>query len=346
LCSTHNLLCNFLKKSLVFFCLVVAALFSCEGKKPSQQVAATINGQSVTVNEIDQIVKYQLHERLYDIYKIRKIALDELIEQKLMLEESAARGITIDSLRSLEITSKINEQSLEQFIKDNDLQAGVMEPDNPFKYVDIKTERGQKLLHDAFHARLRDDFIEKLKTKYGVDVQLSPPKAPVIVDELLRYPLNARSESKTITIDYIGDLDCDACRAKTPVLFDLIKKYDDKIQFNYIPMVAMPSISTTIGSVCNNKGNFLDLLRVVHEMSPMDSAGYLYVAGKLGISKADLQVKNEEEHTKLQQNFLRLSVNKVTSTPTILVNGGIFYGVIAEQSLEEYLELYFSVEPK
>ena len=74
------------------------------GEAPDSTAAADVDDGTVTVAEVDAWIKEQLFDQASDdrdptkLYELRSRALDELIDERLLEQKAAPRGLTTDEL--------------------------------------------------------------------------------------------------------------------------------------------------------------------------------------------------------------------------------------------------------
>ena len=73
----------------------------------NQFVAATINGKPINYSQIDQLAKHELYDELSRIYWIRKNALDETIDNKLLENEAKKAGKNFTTIKDEEVMAVI-----------------------------------------------------------------------------------------------------------------------------------------------------------------------------------------------------------------------------------------------
>src|SRR6478735_5315034 len=101
-----------LKNGIFNLVLFLSLLSSCDNNGLFQKngnktdVVALINGTEIKMDELDALIQNQLYESLFGIYYKRKIALEELMAEKVFALESQKRGITKEALLKLEVNDQ------------------------------------------------------------------------------------------------------------------------------------------------------------------------------------------------------------------------------------------------
>ena len=96
------------------------------GAEPTEKkvsaVAARIDGQVVTVQELEKALAPQLAKLGEQRYQLMQSKLEELIADRLLEREAKRRGITLEALFQAEVLSKIpevNHEEVSAFITQN-----------------------------------------------------------------------------------------------------------------------------------------------------------------------------------------------------------------------------------
>src|SRR6266536_1396376 len=87
-----------------------------------RKLAGEVNGQAITVEEIDKAVAAQLSKLQEQIYSLRRQRLEAIIRDRLLAEEAAKRGLSVQKLIDAEVTSKVGlvtEDEVEAFYQAN-----------------------------------------------------------------------------------------------------------------------------------------------------------------------------------------------------------------------------------
>jgi len=68
---------------------------------------AEVNGQTVTVEDLDHALGVKLTELQEQLYALKRAELDALIAQRLLAQEAAKRGVSVAALLDAEVTAKV-----------------------------------------------------------------------------------------------------------------------------------------------------------------------------------------------------------------------------------------------
>src|SRR5688500_6839162 len=85
-------------RGIVLILLVLLTAVAAVGQTPDT-VLASVNGDDITLKQVDDSVATQIYPLQQQLYAIRKAALDNLVTTRILQSEADARGVSIDELR-------------------------------------------------------------------------------------------------------------------------------------------------------------------------------------------------------------------------------------------------------
>jgi hypothetical protein len=88
-------------------CLVLLLAGSALSQSP-ETVVASVNNIQITAKQVDDSVATRIYPLQQQLYAIRKAALENLVVSKILENEAAARGVSIEELRRQLTLGEIN----------------------------------------------------------------------------------------------------------------------------------------------------------------------------------------------------------------------------------------------
>jgi len=328
---------------LIVLCSKCILLTGCK-KKNTDEVAATIGNENVLLKEIDNTVQNSLFESLYSIYRIRTIALEDIIDESVIKKEANLLGVTADSLITKELNLSAQHLPLDSFIVQNGLRNGVINPEKPFKLIKLTTTEGREILNKTYREYLRQQLIDKLKTKYGTKILLAPPLPPALnLSGINFHSRGAISSPNTICI--ISDFTCSSCKEQAPLLDAIYNKFKNRIHFKYAQFASDINPNITLSECAGRQEKYWQayayLLRNnVFQETEIDKA---ITALNLDKAKCKECIKGFD-HTETITNIQRMSDLKINATPTIIINNRVYFGELTIPAIAQYLDLISSKE--
>ncbi|MFM9908648.1 MAG: thioredoxin domain-containing protein [Chitinophagaceae bacterium] len=325
-------------------CIITFIFFfqSCTQNRP--EYAGLVNHIPIKKEEVDKLIEQELYQTLQRVYVLRKTATEEIIYQKLLETEAKERNITRDELVETEITQKVNENNIQQFIKDQKLEArGIPTLNNGYRLVGIHTAEGEQLVIEEYKKFLNSNLFESLKTRFPVEIYIQPPSPPkVFVNNAPILRFSGKKEA-TVTFIEVSDMECDNCRKSYPIFKALYNKYNDKVKFGFTHFSGNVTLAATATEAAARQNKFLEMQEVIMSTPPLqssDTAGYCKLGERIGLDRIlfakdvrDITIYNE-----IKKNIDYLRANHLYATPTIIVNGTVIMDAFDQEALEKLIE--------
>lgn len=312
-----------MKYRRIFYLFILIICVSCSRNK-EQSVIAEVNGISVTSDELNQLVQQELFDELNRIYEIKKIALNQLIRNKLILIESQKKGIDKDIYINSYVENKIRLVGLDSLYSIYNI-----ENSNPMFYADKvyytseNTFEGNLEKREILKSCIIAELIDSLKTYSSVVSYLYPPKSPIFrLDDLHTYYRGDTSSSVTVSI--ISDFNCSECISAHKMYSEIYEEYKDRVRFCYINFSAATTLAQLACDAADAQNAFWNYHDSLYSHAGrIDSSTIYRIAQQLNL---DLQVfKNDLEDPvrkeKLDESIHSLVAMGLYATPTVVING-------------------------
>jgi len=321
---------------LLFIALV--SFFSCQ-KQVERKIIAKIEGEEITMEEVDNLIKNSLFEYLFAIYDVRRIALNELIYNKLIAKEGKARHMDVDSITSLKIAEMKRKVTKEQYIADNALKGGVVDEKNPFKLIPLETPEGQRILEESYVKFLKFNFNKELRAKYKVSISLTPPETPKLDFRGVASNKRGNLQSQN-SVTIVSDFDCPVSQRKEPILKKIFKRYGDKVRFEYVHLSSSLNKSILFSECAARQSKFWEAHELLFQKEENSSSKIEDLISDLNLDKTVCEacMHDGQVATEINASMKRLRALGITVTPTIIINNRIYYGEISEEGLGQFIE--------
>ena len=215
----------------------VAVLIACSSSAQQatrlspNDIVAKVGSQSITLAEVDDRALQRSSadfggaKLVQALYSARRVAIEEIVSERLMDQEAKSRGIDNATLIEKEISSAVTTPS---------------EADITFWYQNNPARvQGAALtqVHDAIKGLLiqermsaaHDAFVDRLKTKTAVAILLEPPRQKI---EVAGHPDKGPKDAPVEVVEF-SDFQCPFCQRANPTVQQVLKTYGDKIHFVY-----------------------------------------------------------------------------------------------------------------
>jgi len=228
-----------MKKLGIFVVLVasIALLAACsKGSKaapaatptPMQSkgdVAATVNGTPITIEELDATLKNQLARVQTQIYQIRKQGLDSMIEDKLIAEAAKKKGKSVEEFTKEEIDAKVQEPTEQEVRSLYDARKG--QETLPFEKV---KDQLITFLKQSRKNQAKQNLVASLKKDADIKVALEVPRVKIDVGDA---PAMGPKDAKVTLVEF-SDYQCPFCKRVRPTIWQLVDQYKDKMRYVFL----------------------------------------------------------------------------------------------------------------
>jgi len=300
---------------------------------PTSQVVATVNGDHLTITDLDQAEGSQLLQARYAYYEAQRKALDELIDRHLLEQEAKKQKLTVDQLLDREVNSKIKPDPT-----DDELHVYYegLETDKPF---DELKDKIRQHIHDARVNKAKAAYLISLRKAAQISVELAPPQAAVnVAGAPVRGPKNA-----PVMLVEFADYQCPYCQKIHADLDRLQKEFGDRLAIAFkdfpLPMHPYAEKAAEAARCAGKQGKFweyhdalftekkleTDQLKEQAKTLNLDTAAFNQCLDS-GETAAAVKLDAEEGH--------RLGL---TGTPSFFANGHFFSGALTYAALRDMI---------
>jgi len=296
-------------------------------------VVAEVDGQKITAAELDRHAAGELAKLRDQEYEIRKNALEDLITQRLVEKQAAARGITKEELLREEVGRKIPEPTpaqIQQIYDQNRDRVGgrSREEVTPQIVASLKQQWTQERALA---------FALELRAAAKVTTALDQPRTdvPVAAGAQARGP-----ETAPVTIVEYSDYLCPYCQRAEETVAKVLARYEGKVRFVHRDLLlGRPrSMAVARAALCaGDQGRFWEyrsnLLTTTGDWSDKDLEGR---ATTLALKPAEFRsclASNRHEKAVMESSEEGQKLG-VSGTPTFFINGRRMTGVRSEADLD------------
>jgi protein-disulfide isomerase len=221
--------------------------------KAADSLAAVVDGQSISTAALQVKAQSRLSRIEAQEYDVKRQVLDEAVDQILLEEAAARRGISVEKLIQVEIEDKIKPVTAEQVAAVYESyreRYGAMAQDEAFKQIESR-------LRQSRSRQRRIEFLKPLREKSQIAIYLEAPRQAVNAeDPRSQGPMNA-----PVTIVEFGDFQCPWCARSVAILKLLQERYAGKVRLVFRDFVtpgfhADAPKSAEAGSCANEQGKF------------------------------------------------------------------------------------------
>lgn len=320
---------------------VIAAAFAsllvlCLGAVGQQSTAAlaVVNGDTVTSAELEQKEANHLLQARYQFYQAERKALDDLIDGRLLEQEAKRQGISIDQLVKQEVESKVKdptEDQVEVYYEGTDSK-------EPYDKVHQKIVDH---IRDLRRSKLLAAYIESLRLKSTVVIELAPPTASIQSSN--EAGSTGRSDAPVQVVEF-ADYQCPYCQKVNPDLNKLIQEYAGKVSVVYkdfpLPMHANAEKAAEAARCAGEQGKFWEYHNLLFSEKKLDLVGLKQQAKalKLNEDKFDQCLDSGQEAANVDTDRNEGMKLGLSGTPSFFINGHFFSGAVDYATLKQMVD--------
>ena len=306
------------------------------GQTPDLVVAA-VNGNEITLEQVDQSVAAKIYPLQQQLYAIRKAALENLVTSKLLENEAAARGISIDELRRRLTVGEINvtRAQVEEAYTQNASFFASMSPDEARERLRLDLENQTRMKHYR-------TGLEALRKKWSVKLSFPPPP---FVTELDDGVSPAKGATKPlVTIVEFSDFECPYCSEVQTTLKQVMENYgkDVRLVFKHLPLEGhRHSLPAARAAFCAAEQDrfwqFHDALFALRNLSP---GVFDQIATDLGLGMTKFRacLTSEQSRSAIVKDIETARLFSIDSTPSFIVNGKLIKGALSFNEFQKIIE--------
>lgn len=323
---------------MVVSCTLFAAAALAENANTAtpKQPVATVAGQPIYDDDLLPTVQGQLLPLRNQEYEIKKRALDNLIEQKLLEKAAKKNSTTTEKLLAQEVDAKVQEPS------DAEVEAYYLaQKDRLNRPLDEVKGQLRQSLKQAKIQQARQDYLKSLRKDAAVVVLLTPPKIQVGYD-----PKRLRGNPKApVMIVEFSDYQCPYCHQVEPVIKDLLAKYGDKVSLSYrdLPLRQIhpqAQMAAEASRCAEEQGKFWEYHDTLFTASKLDHDALLDYARtlKLDDKQFDSCLTSEKYKAEIDQDLREGMQAGINGTPGFFINGVALSGSQPKESFARIID--------
>ena len=332
-------MCHFKFPVLLFisaFLALTAAAQNADTPKPKQAVA-TVGDQTIYDTDLASSVEGQLQPLRSQEYDIKRKALDNLVEQKMLENAAKAKGITTEQLLHNEVDSKVKEPN------DDVIQGYYLAQsarlNRPLDDA-LKTQLRQAIKNSQLQ-QLRQDYMKQLRAENKVVVLLSPPRVQVASDS---KRLRGNTKAPVMIVEF-SDYQCPYCHQVEPTVKDILAKYGDKVSLSYrdYPLSTIhpyAMIAAEASRCAEEQGKFWEYHDQLFAASSLEKNSLVEYARNLKLDDKQFEscLTSEKYKADIDKDQLEGRNAGVNGTPGFFINGVFVNGAKPESEFTSVID--------
>jgi protein-disulfide isomerase len=300
-------------------------------------VVAEVNGEKITLAEVDKALGAELDKLEQQIYDMRIQQIDQLVAGKLVQKEAARRGLSPDALMKAEVADKappVSDAEVDAFFEQNQARL----PNQPDIKSQIRRYLGQQKQSEG-----EQSYLEALRKGAAVTIALEPPPATRYEVSMEGAPTKGPA-SAPVTLVEFSDYHCPFCKRVKPTLDAILARYPDKVRLVYLdlPLDSLHPAARAVAEAAHcagDQGKYWPFHDKVLDAAPDGSPDTLKrIAGEIGLDVAAFEscVAAGTHKARVEKSTQEAAGLGISGTPAFLVNGRLISGA---QPLETFARM-------
>lgn len=286
-------------------------------------VLASVNGQPVRIETIDERMKSYVYKLDMRIFAARKKTLDRRINDLLIIAESTKRKVGPEEIIRTEVTERLKtptEAEIAKFYAENKER---INGDLAATRAGITT-----YLMEQQQEKLEKELAERLRAGAKVQVLLREPDPPAMTVAIAEGAVRGDANAAVTVVEFT-DFQCSACGAMYPVIEEVLKSYGNRVRFvvRNFPLTrvhenAMRAAQAAEAAKAQGKfWEYIDLL--FHNQKGLDDESLKKYATQVGLDRKrfDAEFDGAKYDAVIRRDIEEGEVYGVEATPTIFING-------------------------
>jgi protein-disulfide isomerase len=291
-----------------------------QGPVKPGRVVAEVKGIPITEDQLEKAAAGELLNLALQRERILAAQLELVITARVIALEAEARKLTEMELMQQEVYSKVAEPSTDEvaayYDASRDMMKETAEKAVPKIRQALITQRRQKLYRD---------FVDRLRSKYGVKVLLAPLRVDVDGEgRPARGPIEA-----PVTIVEFSDFECPYCLALSNTLAQIMKDFSGKVRlvFMQYPLTQIHpnAMRAAEASFCAaDQGRFWEMHDELFKGGERLTAAELSKRAKaagLDVALFEACLASGKQAGRIKADIDAATSKGVSSTPMLFING-------------------------
>ncbi len=286
-------------------------------------VLASVNGQPIRVEAINERMKSYVYKLERRIYTVRKQILDRRINDLLILAEATKRKVGPEEIVRTEITEKIKQPTEAEIAKFYAENKERINGDLASTRTGIST-----YLQQQQQEQLEKELADRLRAGAKLLMLLKEPAPPAMIVAVGNGAVRGDPNAAVTVIEFT-DFQCSACGAMYPVIEDVLKPYGNRVRFviRNFPLTrahenAMRAAQAAEAAKAQGKfWEYIDLL--FKNQTALDAESLKKYATQVGMDRKrfDAEFESAKYDADIRRDIEEGEVYGIEATPTVYING-------------------------
>jgi protein-disulfide isomerase len=305
-------------------------------------VMVEINGKKITLGEFEEKHPMALFPARTSFFQAEQKVVDSFVDEYLLDEQARKENVTVDQLLERHVNATIAKDPSEEALKVYYEGVDTKEPYEAVRGKIVDALRQRRL------AKAKTAYLESLRKDAKIVMRVGPPRVEVSMkDTEVRGPRDA----KVLLVEY-ADYECPYCQQMQPTLDRIESEFKGQLAFAYkdVPLPMHPDAPKAAEAThcAGAQGKYWDYHDLLVKNKQLEIPALKEAAKtlKLDTKAFDQCLDSGKENDILKEHTAEAAALGVTGTPSFLINGRYFEGVLTYEQLRAIVEDELGGSPK
>jgi protein-disulfide isomerase len=308
----------------------------------AKAAVAKVDDAVITQADLDARVESRLARLRQEEYEIRKQALDEIVDERLLDREAKKRGISKEDL----LKDEVERQAQKPTAADIDAVYNQYKSRLGGRTREQAGPEIERMLIERAQQTRREAFVQRLRSAAKVTIALDAPRTavPIPASAPVLGPSNA-----PVTIVEFADYQCPYCHRAQDTVDLVMSRYAGKVQLVHrdFPLDGHPGAypAARAARCAGEQGKFWDYHRsLMKEQGDLSESDLLARAKtlKLELDPFKTCIASDRYDSAIRESVEAGSRAGVSGTPAFFVNGRMMTGARPFEQFQEVIEAELS----
>lgn len=303
-------------------------------------VAARVDGQAVTLDELEKALAPQLAKLQDQKFQLMESKLEELIGERLLALEAKRRGITVEELLKAEVASKVAEVTdaeVTTFMTQNKAR---LQGDPAELRPKVREYLKEQKVQASHHA-----YLAGLKQRTKVERFLEEPE-PTRVHVSAEGAFTQGPKDAPVTIIEFSDFQCPYCSRVIATLKEVVRLYPKQVRiaFRDFPIAGLhpkAAKAAEAARCAGEQGKFWEYHDLLFESqaqaTPADFKRFAEQL-KLDASRFATCLDSGKHAAAVASDVQEGTRLGITGTPTFFINGRLVVGALPLETFQRLID--------
>jgi protein-disulfide isomerase len=288
------------------------------------EVLASIDGNEITLADLDEQVREQLSRMEYQYRaqrsQVLEAAIEEVIQDRLLTEAAAARGVSLEEIVAAETEGKVevSDAEVEDWHRRNSsrLQG---------RQLDEVAPQIRQYLEDVERQQLVTALAAELGSEHEIEYFVEPARAEFDLEGAPSFG----PDDAPVTLIEFSDFECPFCSRFFPTLNRIKEEYGDRVRVVYLQFpltnIHPNAFKAAEASLCaHEQGSFWEMHDLLfQEQKAIAVADLKEKAERLGLDADEFGscLDSGRQADRIRRDLSQGQVAGINGTPALFVNG-------------------------